>query len=65
MVGYVIVARDAYGLSPQTVFFFLRPYGSAKCDLAILRDDLDVVAVRGKRLVIMDGLSNLLRDSAI
>src|SRR4051812_37166961 len=47
------------GFACDVLFLFRAAHRATKDDGAIADDDLDVVRVRGQRLVVIDGLTNL------
>ena len=63
--GDFAVAGDFGSLGFNRFLLVLGSHWPFQRDLTVLRNDLDVVCIRGERFVFHDGLSNLLRDVAI
>src|SRR5579872_990042 len=63
--GDLAVAGDFRSLGFNRFLLVLGSHRPFECYLTVLRNDLDVACIRGERLVLHEGLSNLLRDVAI
>ena len=65
LAGYLVLASDFSSLGLDRPLLLLRLHWPLQGDLAILRDDLDIVGVGGEGFVVHDGLSYLLGNVSI